>query len=49
MSSRIFHIDFRASTGDYGDGLVIVKDGAVNGGAPHYLYQGRSTGLTETV
>jgi hypothetical protein len=41
MASGIFHVDFRASTGDYGDGLVVVKDGAVNGGDPHYLYQGR--------
>lgn len=41
MASGIFHVDFRASTGDHGDGLVIVKDGAVNGGDPHYLYQGK--------
>ncbi|WWL46007.1 GrlR family regulatory protein [Pseudomonas parakoreensis] len=40
MTHGIFHVDFRASTGDYGDGLVVVKDGAVNGGDPHYLYQG---------
>jgi len=41
MANGIFHVDFRASTGDYGDGLVVVKDGAVNGGDAHYLYQGR--------
>lgn len=41
MASGIFHVDFRASTGDYGDGLVVVKNGAVNGGDSHYLYQGR--------
>ena len=40
MSSGIFHVDFRASTGDYGDGLIVVKNGAVNGGDAHYLYQG---------
>ncbi len=40
MASGIFHVEFRASTGDFGDGLVVVKDGAVNGGDPHYLYQG---------
>ncbi|MNO47470.1 hypothetical protein D3C76_377860 [compost metagenome] len=40
MASGIFHVEFRASTGEYGDGLVVVKDGAVNGGDPHYLYQG---------
>ncbi|VVN42448.1 hypothetical protein PS862_04072 [Pseudomonas fluorescens] len=31
MSSRIFQVDFCASIGDCGDGLVVVKDGAVNG------------------
>lgn len=41
MTNGIFHVDFRASTGDYGDGLVVVKDGTVNGGEPHYLYQGQ--------
>ncbi|MEI7052136.1 GrlR family regulatory protein [Pseudomonas koreensis] len=41
MTNGIFHIDFRANNGDYGDGLVVVKDGAVNGGDPHFLYQGR--------
>jgi len=30
MTSGIFHVEFRASTGDFGDGLVVVKDGAVN-------------------
>lgn len=40
MASGIFHVDFQASTGDHGDGLVVVKDGAVNGGDSHYLYQG---------
>lgn len=40
MTSGIFHVEFRASTDDFGDGLVVVKDGAVNGGDPHYLYQG---------
>ena len=39
MSSGIFHVEFRASTGDSGDGLVVVKDGTVNGGDSHYLYQ----------
>ena len=41
MASGIFHVDFRASAGDYGDGLVVVKDGAINGGDSHYLYQGQ--------
>lgn len=40
MASGIFSVDFRASTGDYGSGLLVVKEGKVNGGDPHYLYQG---------
>lgn len=40
MTSGIFHVEFRASTGDFGEGLVVVKDGSVNGGDTHYLYQG---------
>lgn len=40
MSNGIFHVNFRASTGDYGDGLIVVKDGSVNGGDAHFLYQG---------
>jgi hypothetical protein len=40
MSQGIFHVDFKASTGDYGDGLIVVKDGAVNGGDANYLYRG---------
>ena len=41
MAGGIFSVDFRANTGDYGSGLLVVKDGTVNGGDPHYLYQGR--------
>lgn len=40
MPNGIFHVDFKASTGDHGEGLVVVKDGKANGGDPHYLYQG---------
>jgi hypothetical protein len=40
MSGGIFHVDFHASTGDYGDGLVVVKNGTANGGDANYLYQG---------
>ena len=40
MSNGIFSVNFKASTGDYGSGLVVVKDGRANGGDPHYLYQG---------
>jgi len=40
MSQGIFHVQFRSSIGDHGEGLVIVTDGHVNGGDPHFLYQG---------
>lgn len=40
MTQGIFHVDFRASTGDYGDGLIVIKDGSVNGGDANYLYRG---------
>lgn len=51
MANGIFHVDFRSSTGDYGDGLVVVKDGFANGGDANFLYQGsvpHATGPFET-
>lgn len=41
MANGIFHVNFKASTGDHGDGLVVVKDGSVNGGDANFLYQGK--------
>ncbi|MFI8431010.1 GrlR family regulatory protein [Pseudomonas sp. NPDC078863] len=40
MSNGIFSVTFRSNRPDHGDGLVIIKDGTVNGGDPNYLYQG---------
>ena len=40
MSNGIFSVSFKANTGAFGSGLVVVKDGKANGGDPHYLYQG---------
>ncbi|MBD9675510.1 hypothetical protein IB274_02305 [Pseudomonas sp. PDM18] len=40
MSQGIFHVQFRSSIGDHGDGLVVITDGHVNGGDAHFLYQG---------
>lgn len=40
MSQGIFHIKFKANTQDFGEGLLVIKDGAVNGGDNNYLYQG---------
>ena len=36
----IFHVTFKSSMGHGGEGLAVVKDGAVNGGDTGYLYQG---------
>ena len=41
MSQGIFYVKFKANTGDYGDGIVVVKDGSANGGGAHYLYRGK--------
>jgi hypothetical protein len=41
MSNGIFEVEFKSNRPDHGGGLVVVKDGAVNGGDPNYLYQGR--------
>lgn len=41
MASGIFSVNFKSSTGDNGEGLLVVKDGTVNGGDPHYIYQGK--------
>lgn len=40
MSQGIFHVNFKSSTQDFGDGLVVIKDGKANGGDGNYLYQG---------
>lgn len=40
MSHGIFEVQFQSNRPDSGGGLVVVKDGAVNGGDANYLYQG---------
>ncbi|WP_312299223.1 GrlR family regulatory protein [Stutzerimonas nitrititolerans] len=49
MNSGIFEVSFRSSIQDFGEGLVVIKDGTVNGGDAHYLYTGQfaeSSGTT---
>lgn len=41
MKSGIFSVYFRSSIQDFGEGLVVIKDGTVNGGDAHYLYTGQ--------
>ena len=39
MSQGVFHVALRANTQDFGEGLVVVKDGCVNGGDDNFLCQ----------
>jgi hypothetical protein len=40
MKDGIYHVKFASPTGATGEGLVVVKEGSVNGGDAGYLYQG---------
>jgi hypothetical protein len=41
MLSGIYFVNFIANTNKFGEGLVVIKDGCINGGDFSYLYQGR--------
>lgn len=41
MISGIYFVEFKASNNDFGQGLIVVDDGKVNGGDHSYLYRGR--------
>lgn len=41
MSNGIYEVRFKSNRPDSGGGLVVIKDGAVNGGDANYLYQGK--------
>lgn len=43
MKDGIYHTNFTSSLGITGYGLVVVKDGAVNGGDQGFLYKGTIT------
>ena len=43
MSDGIFEVSFRSSIQDFGGGLIVIKDGSVNGGDAHFLYRGTFT------
>ena len=43
MPIGIYHVRFSSSIGGVGEGLVVIKDGAVNGGDAGYLYTGSLT------
>lgn len=40
MSQGIFHVQFKSNLQDSGQGLVVIKNGSINGGDDHYLYRG---------
>lgn len=41
MKAGIYHVQFESSIGGRGDGLVVLKDGTINGGDPGYTYVGK--------
>ena len=43
MENGIYHVRFSSSIWGAGEGLAVVKDGAVNGGDAGYLYLGQLT------
>ena len=49
MQNGIYHVRFSSSVGGAGDGLAVVKDGAVNGGDTGYLYRGQLAASGQTV
>lgn len=40
MQDGIYHVRFSSSVGSSGEGLIVVKQGTVNGGDAGYLYIG---------
>ena len=49
MQNGIYHVRFSSSVGGAGEGLAVVKDGAVNGGDTGYLYLGQLAASGQTV
>lgn len=40
MKNGIYHVKFASSLGSQGEGLVVIRQGTVNGGDHGYLYRG---------
>ncbi len=40
MLDGLYFVKFAAATKDFGEGLVAIKDGRINGGDRGYVYQG---------
>lgn len=43
MKDGLYHVNFRSNQQDFGNGVVTVKEGRVNGGDYAYFYQGEIT------
>ena len=41
MKNGIYHVDFRSGNKSAGQGLVVLKDGTVNGGDAGFLFVGK--------
>ncbi|SDG85625.1 T3SS negative regulator,GrlR [Pseudomonas flavescens] len=49
MVSGIYEVEFKSSMPDEGGGLIVIKDGSVNGGDEHFLYRGTIQGEGDSV
>jgi len=49
MQDGIYHVRFSSSVGSSGEGLIVVKQGTVNGGDAGYLYIGQLVISGETL
>lgn len=49
MINGIFEVHFRSSMPDNGSGLIVIKDGSVNGGDEHFLYRGTLSGEPSSI
>ncbi|AMC35344.1 GrlR family regulatory protein [Janthinobacterium sp. B9-8] len=49
MKDGIYHVRFSSSMGSAGEGLVVIKEGMVNGGDAGYLYIGQLSHTAEAL
>ncbi|EQM66122.1 hypothetical protein QYE80_08070 [Pseudomonas tohonis] len=43
MANGIYEVHFRSNIHDFGSGLIVIKDGSINGGDANFLYRGALT------
>lgn len=49
MLDGIFEVHFRSNIHDFGSGLIVIKNGSINGGDANFLYRGTVTANENTV